>query len=135
MPKKLILCIILCAFFLSCASSKTMEKGHQDNFNPLFSVVRFYRGPLNHLSAVRHGECPMYPSCSEYSLQCFQKFGQIIGWTMTCDRLMRCGRDEMKASQRLFIGGKWQYYDPVEENVFWQDNESDISIQQTEYKY
>ncbi|MCP4351241.1 MAG: membrane protein insertion efficiency factor YidD [Desulfobacterales bacterium] len=115
MPKKLILCIILCVFFLSCASSGTMETGHQDNVNPLSSMVRFYRGPLNHLSAVRHGECPMSPSCSEYSLQCFQKFGPIIGWTMTCDRLMRCG-------QRLFIDGKWQYYDPVEENIFWQDS-------------
>ncbi|MBL7211594.1 MAG: membrane protein insertion efficiency factor YidD [Desulfobacteraceae bacterium] len=53
---------------------------------------------MNHLSAVKQGECPMSPSCSNHSIRCFQKHGFLIGWMMTCDRLMRCGRDELRLS-------------------------------------
>jgi hypothetical protein len=61
----------------------------------------------------------MHPSDSEYSLQSFEKHGMIIGWIMTLDRLMRCGRDETKLSPRVLVNGKWRYYDPVEKNDFW----------------
>jgi len=87
--------------------------------DPLSLMVRFYRGPLNHLSAVRYGECPMYPSDSEYSLQSIQKHGMLVGWIMAMDRLMRCGRDETRLSPQVFINGKWKTYDPVEKNDFW----------------
>ena len=43
----------------------------------------------------------------------------VMGWFMTTDRLMRCGRDEMKRSRRVRINGQWLYYDPVEENDSW----------------
>ena len=82
-------------------------------------MIEFYRGPLNHLSAVRSGECPMYPSDSEYSLQSIQKHGMLMGWIMAMDRLMRCGRDETRLSPMLIINGKSKYYDPVEKNDFW----------------
>lgn len=38
---------------------------------------------------------------------------------MALDRLMRCGRDEMKFAQRIRVNGKWKFYDPVEYNDFW----------------
>ncbi|MGA9178110.1 MAG: membrane protein insertion efficiency factor YidD [Desulfobacterales bacterium] len=87
--------------------------------DPLSLMGRFYRGPLNHLSAVRYGECPMYPSDSEYSLQSLQKHGMLVGWIMTMDRLMRCGRDETRLSPQVFINGKKKTYDPVGKNDFW----------------
>ncbi len=87
--------------------------------DPLSLMVRFYRGPLNHLSAVRYGECPMYPSDSEYSLQSIKKHGMLAGWVMSMDRLMRCGRDETRLSPKVFVNGKWKTYDPVEKNDFW----------------
>ena len=43
-------------------------------------MIHFYRGPLNHLSAVRYGECPMYPSDSEYSLRSIKKHSMFAGW-------------------------------------------------------
>jgi len=38
---------------------------------------------------------------------------------MTTDRLMRCGRDEMKFAQRVLANGNWKFYDPVKYNDFW----------------
>ncbi len=62
----------------------------------------------------------MYPSCSTYSLQCLKKHGFFIGWMMTYDRLMRCGRDELHLSTSIRIkGNTWKCYDPVKNNDFW----------------
>lgn len=117
MIRLLFLAIILC-FSFSCVSIK---KPHdiQNRFDPFSSMLEFYQGPLNHLSAVRHSGCPMYPSCSEYSRECIQKHGTLIGWIMTCDRLMRCGRDEIAESSLIVVNGKWRYHDSVEKNDGW----------------
>ncbi len=116
---KLILFLIFFSLIASCTYSKSMQAETDRDADPLSLMVRFYRGPLNHLSAVRYGECPMYPSDSEYSLQSIQKHGMLVGWIMAMDRLMRCGRDETRLSPQVFINGKWKTYDPVEKNDFW----------------
>ncbi len=116
---KLILFLILFSLIASCTYSKSMQPETDWEADPLSLMVRFYRGPLNHLSAVRYGACPMYPSDSEYSLQSIQKHGMLVGWIMAMDRLMRCGRDETRLSPQVFINGKWKTYDPVEKNDFW----------------
>jgi len=67
----------------------------------------------------------MYPSCSQYSLQSFEKHGFLIGWMMTCDRLVRCGRDETNLSQEIFVNGKLKFYDPVEKNDFWWNHQQE----------
>lgn len=118
-----VLCLIIFVLSFSCVSIKTVKKESNDEFNLLSSMVRFYHGPLNHLSAVRRGECPMSPSCSVYAKECIQKHGAFVGWMMACDRLMRCGRNEMKSSSRILVDGKWKYYDPVEKNDFWWSKE------------
>ena len=82
-------------------------------------MIDFYQGPLNHCSAVRYGECPMYPSCSEYCKQAFEKYGFFVGAMIASDRLMRCGRDELKSAPLIFVNGKWKYYDPLERNTSW----------------
>ncbi len=87
--------------------------------DPGSRIVAFYRGPLDHLSAVRYGGCPMHPSCSEYARKCLNKHGFIKGSIMAMDRLMRCGRDEMKLSPKIRVAGEIKYYDPVEGNDFW----------------
>ncbi len=79
-------------------------------------VIGFYTGTLNHLEGVRRGSCPMYPSCSQYSRQAVSRHGFVKGWVMTMDRLMRCGRDELKTAPRVFAHGDWRHYDPVERN-------------------
>ena len=74
---------------------------------------------MNHLKAVRRGECQMYPSCSEYSRQAIARYGFAKGWVMSMDRLLRCGRDEIRLAPRILVNGKWKYYDPVESNDVW----------------
>jgi putative component of membrane protein insertase Oxa1/YidC/SpoIIIJ protein YidD len=86
------------------------------NSTSVQGVIEFYRGPLNHLRAVRRGECPMYPSCSEYSQQAIARFGFAKGWLMSVDRLIRCGRDEIRMTPKILVNGKLKYYDPIENN-------------------
>lgn len=37
--------------------------------------------------------CPMYPSCSNYAFQAFEKYNPIKAFIVTSDRLHRCGHD------------------------------------------
>ncbi|MCP4694291.1 MAG: membrane protein insertion efficiency factor YidD [Desulfobacterales bacterium] len=115
-------------FVIGCAGAAGKESGAGGD--PLSGVVAFYRGPLNHLSAVRHGECPMYPSCSDYSLQAIRKHGMWIGWIMAHDRLMRCGRDETRTARKILVNGKWKYYDPVEGNDRWWSEKANYALEE-----
>ena len=63
--------------------------------------------------------CMMYPSCSHYSGQAFKKHGFIKGWVMSCDRLLRCGRDEKRLSEQIIIHNQVHFYDPLQHNDFW----------------
>jgi len=119
MRKKAYLLILFVSGLLSsCTAEKSLKSESDVQHDPVSTLVRIHQGPLNHLMAVRRGDCPMHPSCSEYSRQSVEKYGFLQGWVMTCDRLMRCGRDELKSAPRVLIDGKWKYYDPVESNDF-----------------
>jgi hypothetical protein len=95
---------------------KISRSQEDKGFNPLRSFVEFYRA---YISPIDGKDCPMYPSCSEYSIQSFKKHGLFIGWAMTCDRLYRCGRDELRLSPEIIINGEFRCYDPLEANDFW----------------
>jgi putative component of membrane protein insertase Oxa1/YidC/SpoIIIJ protein YidD len=114
-----LICLTFFVVLFGCSHAPSSEKEKRSSFNPMLSLVKFYRGPLGSLSAVKTGECPMHPSCSEYSAQALEKHGVFVGWMMTCDRLMRCGRSEMKLAPTIYVDGKAKYYDPVEKNDFW----------------
>ena len=79
-------------------------------------VLYFYQ---KHLSPVDGDRCSMYPTCSGYAAEAFKKHGVPVGWIMTCDRLLRCGRDEVKRSPVLTVKGRTRCYDPVAANDFW----------------
>ncbi|MGE0083329.1 MAG: membrane protein insertion efficiency factor YidD [Desulfococcaceae bacterium] len=80
-----------------------------------FSPIKIFR---EYISPIDGNRCPMYPSCSAYSMEAIQKYGLIKGWVMTCDRLLRCGRDEVKLAPRVIIGGEAYCHDPVADNDF-----------------
>jgi putative membrane protein insertion efficiency factor len=84
--------------------------------NPLQFMVELHR---KYISPIDGKNCPMYPSCSRYSLQCLEKHGIVIGWVMTCDRLLRCGRDELRLSPEIIVNDERLCYDPLENNDFW----------------
>lgn len=115
--------LFICSFLLcavsACGHLKERNGGLLETASPPSLLLEIYRGPLNHLAAVRRGDCPMYPSCSEYGAQAIATHGAIVGWMMTVDRLLRCGRDELHSAPRVFAGGHLKAYDPVENNDFW----------------
>jgi hypothetical protein len=87
--------------------------------NPLGILVEFHR---NYLSPIDGKECPMYPSCSQYSLLCLRKHGALVGWMMSCDRLLH-EPDEMRKAPLIYVNGQARFYDPVENNDFWWHSE------------
>jgi putative component of membrane protein insertase Oxa1/YidC/SpoIIIJ protein YidD len=106
-------------------SSHAGEQSDSTAYNGLMAI---YEGPLNHLYAVRKGSCPMYPSCSAYSRQAVAAHGPVVGWIMTMDRLMRCGRNETQNVPQIFIEGQWKYFDPLEANDrWWSGPEKDVA--------
>lgn len=121
--------ILLILLILSSCTTlpQTAQNLSGKNSNSESLLLTFYSGPLNHLNGVRRGQCPMYPSCSRYCKESLEKHGFFIGWMMTCDRLMRCGRDELKLSSKINIDGKIKCYDPVNQNDrLWYNGKADI---------
>ena len=84
--------------------------------NPVLKSLRVITGIITRADGDR---CPMAPTCSTYSAQAIQKHGLLKGWIMTTDRLMRCGRDELRLSETVLINGRKHSHDPVENNDFW----------------
>jgi putative component of membrane protein insertase Oxa1/YidC/SpoIIIJ protein YidD len=79
-------------------------------------LLGFYR---NHLSPVDGDRCPMVPGCSAYAGECARKHGAFAGWIMACDRLMRCGRDELRLSPNVWTVKGRRCLDTVSANDFW----------------
>lgn len=70
--------------------------------------------------------CPMYPSCSQYALDSIKIHGFFIGTIMATARLTQ-ERGEMKTAPKILIHNSLLFYDPVENNDFWFDNEKKAS--------
>ncbi len=71
------------------------------------------------ISRADGSRCPMYPSCSHYSSQAFERYNPITAWILTADRLLRCGRDETRLSKRVVIQGRARIKDTLADNTFW----------------
>jgi putative component of membrane protein insertase Oxa1/YidC/SpoIIIJ protein YidD len=103
----------------ACSTEKPKDEKpaeEQLDGSPFVLPIRFFR---QYLSGADGDRCSMYPSCSRYGLDAVEKHGGVIGWIMTCDRLMRCGRDEAGHSPSIQIQHRFFTYDPVENNDFW----------------
>lgn len=99
------------------AQSQTESQSKQNLVNrDKIGLFRFYK---QYISSADGNRCGMYPSCSSYGQEAVKKHGLFIGWIMTCDRLIRCGRDETKLSQSISSSNKLLTVDPVAANDFW----------------
>ena len=94
-------------------SDETEENLENVSLNP----IKFYQ---DYISSVDGNRCPMHPTCSQYCIEAFKKHGTFWGWIMCSDRLIRCGRDEKKLSNPVWIDGEKRSYDPVSNNDFWR---------------
>lgn len=82
---------------------------------PFIWLLKLYRSFISPLDGDR---CPMYPTCSQYSIQAIHKHGPFIGIIMTADRLIH-EADEQRHAFAVKIGSKYRYMDTVESNDFW----------------
>ena len=82
--------------------------------------LKFYQ---KYISPVSGRQCPMHPSCSQYSYLCLKKHGAIIGVIMTADRLIHEG-EEIRNCRRIIKNGQIFCYDPIEANDFWWNNKN-----------
>ena len=96
--------------------NSSVSNSKADTPNPFIYPVEFYR---KYISKVAGNRCSMYPSCSQYSIDAFKKHGSVMGCIMSCDRLLRCGRDEIRLSPPVWINGERRCYDPISNNDFW----------------
>lgn len=112
--KKTVLFFVLFLFFFSCTLSGTTQ--NKPTYSPAIQSIKLYQ---KYISPVDGHRCRMYPSCSEYSRQAFQKHGFLTGWIITCDRLLRCGRSELNTSPPVVKNGKMFCEDTLKENDFW----------------
>ncbi|RJP91595.1 MAG: membrane protein insertion efficiency factor YidD [Desulfobacteraceae bacterium] len=103
-------------FLFGCGAHHLADPADQRTQDPVSQIVHCYQGPLDHLSAVRYGGCPMAPNCSAYSLTAIERHGPFEGVMMTFDRLIRCGGDELDLSPEVMTSGGRRTYDPVEAN-------------------
>ena len=111
---------MLSVFFILLASRSPAQepsKGAPPPDKNFF--IQFYQ---DHISVADGDRCTMYPSCSEYAAQAFKRHGPIMGWIMSCDRLVRCGRNEVDISPSRYFNGRAHTVDPVEANDFWWFN-------------
>ncbi len=105
---------IFLTFLFSCTFPGTPK--NQPTNSPAIQTIKLYQ---KYISPVDGQRCRMYPSCSEYGRQAFHKHGFLTGWVMTCDRLLRCGRNELTTSPQIVKNGNRFCDDPLTENDRW----------------
>lgn len=82
---------------------------------PFLWLLAFYQKGIG---PVTGGRCPMYPTCSQYSVQAIRKHGPVIGIAMTADRLIH-ELDEQRFVPLSKVGNRYRFLDPLENNDFW----------------
>jgi len=86
---------------------------------PFLWMLTFYQKTVG---PVVSGRCPMYPTCSQYSVESIRKHGPLVGIVMTADRMMH-ELDEQNHAPLIKVGGRYRYSDPVRNNDFWWHSE------------
>lgn len=112
----LLICLVLLAGSAQAGPGTLHADTRQSAAPPAGEAIRFYQ---KFLSGADGHRCPMTPSCSSYALQAIERHGIIKGWIMSCDRLMRCGRDELKRGPKVNTRHGVRCKDPVANNDFW----------------
>jgi putative membrane protein insertion efficiency factor len=80
------------------------------------SALKFFQTVI---SPVDGDRCVMKPSCSQYGIEAIETHGLFVGWIMTCDRLIRCGGDELQRSAVVMSGNETLCDDSLKNNDFW----------------
>ncbi len=99
----------------STSSAKPEQQSSSVAATPFLWLLTFYQktiGPVN------SGRCPMYPTCSQYSVEAIRKHGPVVGIVMTADRIIH-ELDEQSYAPLIKVGSRYRFADPVRNNDFW----------------
>ena len=100
-------------------SDQATHRSDSISATPFLWLLTFYQKVIGRANA---GRCPMYPTCSQYSVQAIDKHGPVVGIIMTADRLMH-EIDEKEYAPLTKVGNRYRYDDPVRNNDFWWSRE------------
>jgi putative membrane protein insertion efficiency factor len=112
----LILSLILFVGIVNAGSIHAEQPTESAAVNAFTSPIRLFR---KYVSPADGNRCPMSPTCSTYAMEATKRHGLLMGWIMACDRLLRCGRDELKQCTPLKVQNGIRCQDSVENNDFW----------------
>lgn len=76
-------------------------------------ALKAYRSTVSRVDGDR---CPSHPTCSQYALEAVRSHGPALGVVLTAGRLQSEG-DEAAFAPRIFVGGRWKVYSPVEDDL------------------
>jgi hypothetical protein len=76
------------------------------------------RGYQIFISPADGATCTMFPSCSRYAMQAFQREGPLVGFWMTAARLMTHHDDSYY--ELCTVGKRLYRYDPPLEDTWWR---------------
>ncbi|WP_025323429.1 membrane protein insertion efficiency factor YidD [Deferrisoma camini] len=80
-------------------------------------ALHLYRSTVSRVDGDR---CTSYPTCSAYAAEAVRTQGPWMGLLLTFGRLV-AEADEAGFAPRIWVGGKWRVYDPVEQDLaFWR---------------
>lgn len=89
------------------------------------------------ISPIKGSHCPMYPSCSEYGMLAFKTQNPLTAFTMTAERLMRCGHEHKFYDITLQDNGFRLIDFPdsllFDEGIVYSDNKSFYAFSDTVY--
>ena len=110
--------VLICMVTAAWAGQSKPEVSQETASQTLMAApIRFFQ---TYLSRADGHRCPMTPSCSQYALQAIQRHGALKGWIMSCDRLLRCGRDELHRSPSVRTRQGVRCQDPLSSNDVWR---------------
>lgn len=53
-------------------------------------LIKLYKKRISPIISARGYHCKYYPTCSEYAIQAFEKYGFFKGFFLTSKRLLKC---------------------------------------------
>ena len=110
--KNLFFKIIIFFFITGCASNFKNDFEHTGYISEITGI---YQNSLESLNFVRKGRCTMYPSCSSFGKKAFETHDFFKAYYLTCERLIRCGRDSTEKLKIINTDSGLRYFDPLPE--------------------
>ncbi|MCG8334403.1 MAG: membrane protein insertion efficiency factor YidD [Proteobacteria bacterium] len=105
---------------LSTLPSKKPTKNYETSPVKLLmsGMIGFYSSFISPADGARS---PSYPTGSAYGKQVVEKYGFFPGFFLIADRLLH--ESDVNLGPLIRVYGKDRYFDPVENNTYWWDED------------